>query len=60
MKGYNEYAVYMQWDSYEGSLFVETSTTWVFALSSDEAKSKACNQFDHNKGFKIVDVCKIK
>lgn len=48
-----EYAVYMQWDSYEGSLFVETHTAWILANSEDEAHSKARAQYGYHKGFKI-------
>lgn len=51
--GYKEYEVGMSWDSYEGSLFRETSTTWPYAQSSEEAKEKARSQFGHNKGFRI-------
>jgi len=49
-----EYAVYMQWDSYKDSLFVETHTSWYFANSQDEANQKATSQYGHNKGFKIT------
>ena len=49
-----EYAVYMQWDSYEGSLFVETHTSWIFANSQDEANSIARSQYGYHKGFKIT------
>lgn len=49
-----EYTVYMQWDSYEGSLFVETHTSWYYALSQSDANQKASSQYGHNKGFKIT------
>jgi len=49
----NEYAVYMEWDSYEGSLFMETRTTWVCAFNEQEAIQKATSQFGSNKGFRI-------
>ncbi len=48
-----EYTVYMEWDSYEGSLFKETHTGWYFAFSQDDANRQARNQHGHNKGFKI-------
>lgn len=48
-----EYTVYMQWDSYEGSLFVETHTGWYMASSQEDAESKARTQHGHKKGFKI-------
>jgi len=49
-----EYAVYMQWNSYDGSLFVETHTSWYYVSSKDEANQKAKNQYGHHKGFKIT------
>jgi len=60
MSIYKEYEVHMQWDSYEGSPFVETRTTWVTALNNYEAEQKARNQFSQHKGFKITDVNVIK
>jgi hypothetical protein len=33
LKLMKEYTVYMQWDSYEGSLFNETYTSWYYASS---------------------------
>jgi hypothetical protein len=47
-----KYTVYMQWDSYEGSLFNETYTSWCFIKS--DANSQARAQFGHNKGFIIT------
>jgi hypothetical protein len=49
-----EYTVYMQWDSYEGSLFNETYTSWYYASSKSDANSQARAQFGHNKGFIIT------
>jgi hypothetical protein len=49
-----QYTVYMQWDSYEGSLFVETSTAWYFASSQDDANNQARNQYGYHKGFKVM------
>ncbi len=49
-----EYTVYMQWDSYEGSLFVETATAWYFTTSQEDANRQARNQYGHHKGFKIL------
>lgn len=45
----------MQWDSYEGSLFVETHTGWYYACSQDQANSMARGQHGHKKGFKITN-----
>lgn len=49
-----EYTVYMKWDSYPGSLFVETHTSWYTAYSRDEAESRARAQYGHHKGFRII------
>lgn len=49
-----EYIVHMQWDSYEGSPFVETHTAWYLAYSQEDAENKAKNQFGGYKGFKII------
>jgi len=51
--GYKEFEVGMSWDSYEGSQYRETSTTWPYACSENEARQKATSQFSHNKGFRI-------
>jgi len=51
--GYREYEVGMSWDSYEGSLFRETRTTWPYAASREEAEQRAISQFGNNKGFRI-------
>lgn len=48
------YTVYMEWDSYEGSLFKETHTGWYYASSESDAKQQATNQHGHHKGFKII------
>jgi uncharacterized protein YchJ len=48
-----EYTVYMQWDSYEGSPFVETHTQWYYASSEGEARGKAISEHGNKKGFKI-------
>lgn len=53
MENYKEYQVGMSWDSYKDSLFRETSTTWPYAYSEDEAKQMAISEFGHNKGFQI-------
>jgi hypothetical protein len=53
LKLMKEYTVYMQWDSYEGSLFNETYTSWYYVIKSD-ANSQARAQFGHNKGFIIT------
>jgi len=50
---YREYEVGMSWDSCEGSQYRETSTTWPYAQSNQEASQEASSQFGHNKGFKI-------
>jgi len=50
---YKEFQVGMSWDSYEGSLFRETYTTWIYAYTKEEAKQKVSAQFSHNKGFRI-------
>lgn len=50
---YKNYQIGMSWDSYEGSLYRETATTWIDAYSAEEAKEKACSEFSHNKGFRI-------
>ena len=49
-----EYTIYMQWDSYEGSLFVETHTSWITAFSRNDAEQKVRSQYGHHKGFKIT------
>lgn len=49
----DNYQIGMQWDSYEGSPFVETNTTWVDAYDEYEAKEKARSEFGHHKGFQI-------
>ena len=51
-----EYTIYMQWDSYESSRFVETSTTWIFAYDESDAKNRAISQFGHHKGFEITGI----
>jgi hypothetical protein len=51
--GYKEYQVSMQWDSYDGSPFVETHTAWPYAQSIEEARSKVTAEFGHNRGFTI-------
>lgn len=51
----NEYEIYMQWDSYEGSPFVETHYVIRNGYDVYEAKEKATSEFGHNKGFKIND-----
>ena len=51
--GYEEYQIGMSWDSYEGSLYRETSTTWKYAYSSQDAEQQARSEFGSNKGFKI-------
>jgi len=53
MNEYKEYQVGMSWDSYEGSLFRETCTTWPTASSREEAIQTAWSEFGHNKGFVI-------
>jgi len=51
-----EYTIYMQWNSYEGSPFVETHTAWYSAYDSNVASSKARSQYGHHKGFKIISI----
>jgi len=51
--GNKEYEVGMSWDSCEGSQYRETSTTWKYAYTEDEAKQKAMSEFGRNKGFRI-------
>lgn len=48
-----QYTVHMEWDSYKGSLFKETHTSWYFANSQDDANRQATNQYGFHKGFKI-------
>ena len=53
-----EYAAHMEWDSYEGSLFRETSTTWEHAYDEQDARNRACSKYGHHKGFEIKFVVK--
>lgn len=53
-----QYAVHMEWDSYPGSTFRETSTTWEDAYSEQDARNRARSKHGHNKGFKIKFVVK--
>ena len=48
-----QYAVYMEWDSYPGSPFRETSTAWIYAYSEQDVCSRARSQYGHHKGFEI-------
>lgn len=51
-----EYTVYMEWDSYEGSLFMETHASPIMAHSRQDAKDRASSQYGHQKGFRITDI----
>lgn len=51
-----EYTVYMQWDSYEGSPYVETHTAWYNAYDKNDAGNRAHTQYGHHKGFKIISI----
>jgi len=53
-----QYAVHMEWDSYPGSLFRETSTAWLDAYSEQDARNRAHLQYGHHKGFQIKFVNK--
>lgn len=53
-----QYAVHMEWDSYPGSPFRETSTTWVDAYSEQDARNRARRQHGHHGGFEIKFVSK--
>lgn len=50
------YVIYMEWDSYEGSLFKETSTTWIHAYDKQDAENRARSTHGNNKGFIIKDI----
>lgn len=48
-----QYAVYIEWDSYSGSQFRETSTAWVYTCDEQDARRRARAQHRHHKGFEI-------
>jgi len=48
-----QYVVYMEWNSYRGSPFMETATGWYFAISEDDARRQATAQHGHHNGFRI-------
>ena len=49
------YEVNMEWDSYEGSPYKETHTSWYDAYNEFDARCRANNQFGYKKGFKITN-----
>lgn len=53
-----QYAVHVEWDSYPGSLFRETSTRWIYAYSEQDARNCAQSQCGHHKGFEIKFVAR--
>ena len=48
-----QYAVRMEWDSYEGSPFRETSTMRVSAYDEQDARARVASLQGHHKGFEI-------
>ena len=51
-----EFVVYMEWDSYDGSPFKETHTSWYNAYDKQDAGNKARNQYRNRKGFRITSI----